>query len=210
MVTNIKAWLQRPPRPAGLRYVTGDGEERELTLSGNGKQWADAENALLELGAVRCDALDKEGKVLRVAVLKKADGGGPSGSEIQDAAERQDRQKAKETASWALVLDAQGRRISEAFQAGADAASRGQDNLVQVVNILTAQWSATMQSLHNVSMNLAKLARQAGAADEGEPDNELGPAIQQMLGLAAMKMMGVPGGSDAPAAPANGTAKKEK
>lgn len=184
MVTNLKSWLRRQPQPARIRYTTAEDEERELELSSKARnRWSDAAEALEHVGAKCIEALDKDGKVLRVT-KRDEDGETTSGA---DAVEKQ---KAKETAALALVLDAQGRRISEAFNAGADAASRGQDNLVQVVNILTAQWSATMQSLHNVSMNLAKLARGAGADDE---DEGMSQQMQQLLGIAAMKMMGMNG-----------------
>jgi hypothetical protein len=210
MVTNLKSWLRRMPQPHGIRYVTPDDEERELQLSSNARnRWKDAADALEEMGAVRVEALDKEGKVLRVAQLRDEDGG-----ELHDATERQDRAKAKELVGLASVLDAQGRRISEAYREGAEAASRGQDNLVQVVNILTAQWTATMQSVHNLSQSLARAIRGQGGGDEEH--DEVGAGIQQLLGMAAMRMMGMgmPGmGGDAPAPDTkkNGAAKpKEK
>jgi len=200
MVTNLKSWLRRQPQPASIRYTTSDDEERTLELSGNARnRWSEAAEALESANAVRIEALSKDGSVLRITKREEEDNG-----EVHDAIERQEKNRAKETASLALVLDAQGRRISEAFNAGADAASRGQDNLVQVVNILTAQWSATMQSLHNVSMNLAKLARGAGVEED---DDGMGQQMQQLLGIAAMKMMGMNGApTDTP--PPNG--KKEK
>ena len=201
MVSSLSRWLKKAPQPTSVRYTTDDDEERVLEITGpSSRRWKETAEALESLKARRVECLDKDGKVLRVTSL-----GDP---EMGDSAERESKATAKENASLALVLDAQGRRISEAYMAGAEAASRGQDNLVQVVNILTTQWSATMQSLHNVSMNLAKLARQAGQADEGEEDT-VGPAIQQMLGIAAMKMMGGMGGGGE--AVANGKPKtKEK
>lgn len=183
MVTNLKSWLRRNPQPHGIRYTTPDDEERELQLSSNARnRWKDAADALEEMGAVRVEAMDKDGKVLRVALLRDEDGG-----ELHDATERQDKAKAKEYGAIASILDAQGRRISEAYAAGADAAARGQDNLVQVVNILTAQWSATMSSLHNVSQSLARAIRQQGGESE-EPDE--GDALQkQLLGMAVMRFL---------------------
>jgi hypothetical protein len=188
MVTNLKSWLRRNPMPTSVRYTTVDGEERILELpTGKARKWQDTAEALDACDAVRIECLNAKGEVLRVTKRDE--------NEVTTEAAAQAKQelnKAKETAALALVLDSQGRRISEAYAAGADAASRGQDNLVQVVNILTTQWSATMQSLHNVSMNLAKLARQAGGA-EGEEDDGMGAQMQQLLGIAAMKMMGMNG-----------------
>jgi len=202
MVSSLSRWLKKAPQPTSIRYTTDEDEERVLAVTGTANnRWRAAADDLESLKARRVECLDKEGSVLRVTLL----GTDP---EMGDAAERQSKAAAKENASLSLVLDAQGRRISEAYMAGAEAASRGQDNLVQVVNILTTQWSATMQSLHNVSMNLAKLARQAGQ-DEGQDEDTMGPAIQQMLGIAAMKMMGNMGGGGEAAA-ANGKTKKEK
>lgn len=201
MVTNLKAWLRRQPQPASIRYTTPDDEERMLELSANARnRWSDAQEALESAGAVRIEALDKEGKVLRITKRDDEDGG-----ELTDSTERDSKAKAKEMASLALVLDAQGRRINEAHEKGAEAASRGQDNLVQVVNILTAQWSATMNALQSASMNIAKLARQAGGAEvEDGEDDAMGQQLQQLLGLAAMKLLGgnMPG---MPGADANGT-----
>lgn len=183
MVSSLSRWLKKAPQPHSVRYTTADDdEERVLEVTGPAsRRWKETAEALESLRAHRVECLDKDGKGLRVTVL--------GDTEMGDSAERESKAAAKEHTALALVLDAQGRRISEAYAAGAEAASRGQDNLVAVVNILTTQWSATMQSLHNVSMNLAKLARQQGQGDDGDEDT-VGPALQQLLGIAAMKAMG--------------------
>lgn len=205
MVTNLKAWLRRQPQPHAIRYTTPDDEERMLELSASAsRRWTEAQEALENAGAVRIECLDKEGKVTRSTKRERDDEG-----ELQDTTERDAKAKAKEMASLALVLDAQGRRINEAHEKGAEAASRGQDNLVQVVNILTAQWSATMNALQSASMNIAKLARQAGGVTEGEEDeDEMGAQMKQLLQLATMKFLG--GGLDSPPKDTNGVPKKGK
>lgn len=208
MVTNLKSWLRRMPQPHGIRYTTPDDEERELQLSSNARnRWKDAADALEEMGATRVEALDKDGKVLRVATLRDEEGG-----ELHDPTERQDKAKAKEMTALASVLDAQGRRISEAYREGAEAASRGQDNLVQVVNILTAQWTATMQSVHNLSQSLARAIRGGEGADEHD---DVGAGLQQLLGMAAMRMMGMgmpgtDGTQPPPSDKKNGAAERKK
>lgn len=187
MVTNLKSWLRRTPQPHSLRYTTSDDEERELQLSSNARnRWKDAADALEEMGAMRVEALDKDGKVLRVGVLREEDDRATA-----DPAAKAEVQKSKDTAALALVLDSQGKRICEAFEKGAEAASRGQDNLVDVVQILTVQWTSTMQAVHTLSMQLAKALRAAGGSEEAGDDLQ-GP-MQQMMGMAMMRMMGMGG-----------------
>ena len=188
MVTNLKSWLRRNPQPHAIRFTTPDEEERELQLSASVKnRWRDAADALEEMNAVRVEALDKDGKVLRVATLREDDG--PSTAESR--AGSVELARSKETAALALVAREVRLAAVEGYQAGADGASRGQDNLVQVVNILTAQWSGTMNALQSLSMQLGKALLAAGGGDGGEEDDGLGGQIQQLLGLAVMRQMGM-------------------
>jgi len=181
-VNSLSRWLKKAPQPRTLRYTTADDEERSLSIGSSPRRWKEAEAALLDVNAVRVEALDEQGNVLRVEVLRPdlagEDGDKPAAVEVA---------RAKETAALALVLDAQGKRITDAFREGADAASRGQDNLVQVVNILTGQWSATMNAVHTLSMQLAKALRANGG---DEDDDGMSTQMQQLIGIAAMKMMG--------------------
>lgn len=182
MTTNLRSWLRRNPQPHSVRYTTSDDEERELQLSTSARnKWKDAAEALEEVGAVRVECIASDGKVLRVTTL--------AGDEDDDtgAAKGDDKRSAREMAGLATVLDAHGKRMNEAFEKGSEAASRGQDNLVDVVQILTHQWTATMAAVHQLSMQLGKVLRAQSGADE-EHDELAGP-LQQVLGMAAMRMM---------------------
>ena len=200
MVNSLSRWLKKTPQPKSVRYTTEDGEERTLAIGSNQRKWKEAESALVDSGAVRVECLAEDGTVLRIETLREVEDDKAPAGEVA---------KARETAALAVVLDAQGKRINEAFLAGADAASRGQENLVNVVNILTAQWSAPMNALQSASMNLAKLARQAGASPGDEDDDGMSQQMQQLMGLAMMKFLGS-SGVEMPGMPQNGAAKKEK
>jgi hypothetical protein len=194
VVNSLSRWLKKAPQPTKVRYVTEDGEERLLVVGTNTRRWKEAEAALEGAGAVRVEALDDKDTVLRIEVLREVEG-----DEKPGAAETA---RAKDTAAMALVLDAHGKRMTEAFREGAEAASRGQDNLVQVVNILTAQWTGTMNALQSLAMQLNKAIRAQGLQD-GEDDDGTGQQMTQLLTMMAAKYLG--GGGEA-----NGTAKKEK
>lgn len=187
MATSLRAWLRRAPQPHSVRYTTEDGEERSLKLSESARnRWKDAADALDSLRAVRVECIAADGQVLRVQDLQ------PEGTEDAgpaDTDEKQRRAVAREHAAMATILDRYADRLNEAFERGAESANMGQANLLDVVQLMTAQWSATMTSLHNVSMNLANAILKAGGGESVESDPN-GAALQQMVGMAVAKMMG--------------------
>lgn len=63
-VSNVRSWLRRSPHPA---RVMADG--REIAIGDNRSKWSDAESTIAELGAQKLEALDSEGRLLRVCIV---------------------------------------------------------------------------------------------------------------------------------------------
>jgi hypothetical protein len=178
----LRAWICKL-KPASLRFKTADDDEWQAqAIVGNPgtTAWKRTAEAVLKAEAVRVQALSRDGAVLDTLVLAE---------EAEEEA-RAVTAPAKEIAALALIAAEVRKAATEGYTAGADAASRGQDNLVQVVNILTTQWSSTMNALHNVSQQLARAIRATGGETEGPEDDLQGP-MQQMMGMAMMRMMGM-------------------
>lgn len=65
-VTNVRSWLRRPPHPAKLM-----ADDREIAIGEGRNKWRDAENAVLDLGATKLEAINAEGALLRVCLLEQ-------------------------------------------------------------------------------------------------------------------------------------------
>ncbi len=65
MVSNVRSWLRRLPRPHALK---ADGQE--IAVGEGRSKWRDAENTIAELGAQKLEAFNAEGALLRICMLE--------------------------------------------------------------------------------------------------------------------------------------------
>lgn len=71
-MTPLRAFLSRAPVPRSVRVVLAEGEPVTIAVGANRKRWADVEGAIAP-DAVRVEALDVHGAVMRAHVLADAD-----------------------------------------------------------------------------------------------------------------------------------------
>jgi hypothetical protein len=70
MITNIRSWLRKPPEAPLVRCQCTDGQTRTLKIDGKAqRRFWDAEQAILEMGAIKLEALDHKGNTLRMCEL---------------------------------------------------------------------------------------------------------------------------------------------
>lgn len=188
---DLRAWLRRAPKPRKLR-IHVDGDERIIDLGAGRCKWAEVENTVLNSGATLVECLDPSGAILRSTVLEEEEP-----EESKD--ELQAKSLARTQASSAAMLDAYGKRMNEAFLAGASAANTSQENLVAIVETLTAHLSLAITNLHNLSTNMATMAQNyADALNSGPGDGE--GKSDKMLGLLTAMLSAKAGLPSAPAA----------
>lgn len=60
----IRSWLKIEPHPDRVRMTNREGDDRVIRIGMSKSKWRDAEQALKD--AVKCEALDSEGSILRV------------------------------------------------------------------------------------------------------------------------------------------------
>jgi hypothetical protein len=175
MITDLRSFLRRAPKPASLRIRTEDGDEKEIKLGPGRFRWHACEETVRSCGAVSVQCLDSAGNVLRAGPLE---GGAEDDDEPRGKTPAEDKASAKTMIAQAAMLDAYGKRLAEAFAAGSDAASQSQDKLVALVESLTAHLTLAITNLHNVSTNYANVLSQQTGQDGGAAN----PLIGQFLG----------------------------
>jgi hypothetical protein len=171
---DVRAFIGRAPRPKRVRYRMPDGEERILEVRKGGKRlWDEMVSTIKTSGAVTLECLSEDGTLIRGKSLDEED------SESFEAAGDATKDLSKAMREQAAMLDAYGRRMNEAFQRGAEAASSSQDKLVELVQVLTQHLTIAITNLHNISTNYAQVLAQAS---EG---GEQGQGTQALMGLVA-------------------------
>jgi hypothetical protein len=200
---NLRAWLRRSPQPELVRIVNENDEEQDIKLSAEAHgRWSACEQAVLASRAVSVQCLDGKGAVIRALVLQGEGGAAGDGDDPLDPEAREERYAKKlvgnERRELAAVLDRYGDRLNEAFERGADAASGSQQQLVDLVTILTTHLASAITSLHNVSRTFAA----AITGDDKEAGGGSDEMLKQVLGMAAARMMSSPA-----APPPNGKGK---
>lgn len=203
--TALRTWLRRNPKPARIRVRMEDGEERYIELpAGQRHRWQTVETSVLTSGAEVVECLDAKGVIIRAQKIEDTEEvrGDHERDRLREDLTKETRSReevvARERRELGIVLDRYGDRLNEAFQRGAEAAGVSQENLVNLVEALTAHLSMAITNLHNVSVNLANIVQsQAGDGEGNATNNEL---LGKVLGLVAAKAMTT--GSE------NGAAKK--
>jgi hypothetical protein len=178
MKPNIVHWLmgneaKGTPVPEGIVVELADGKTQTIALSGAKRnRWKNAADNVKNLGAVKVFCVDAKGNVLRSRSLVDEEG-----DVVEDpddvARKRFDNERRKseialahERVELAHVLDRYGDRLNEAFERGAAAAGTSQENLVSLVQVLTAHLANAITNLHNVSVNLANFVQSSATGEE--------------------------------------------
>ena len=193
-MASLRSWLRQQPQPHKIRIRTGDDEDVDIELSPNARnRWKQAEESVIAAEAKTVHCLDKSGAILRSQQLAVDSEGA---SEPEDPTTKMVRSERRELAA---VLDRYGDRMNQAFDRGAAAASAAQENMIALVETLTAHLSLAITNLHNVSVNLAN-------ALSGEPTE---PQSKGELALAALaaKILSASGGGHAAEEKPNGKRK---
>lgn len=206
-MTSLRAWLRKSPQPHRLRVRNADDEEREIQLSADARhRWKSAEEAILTMRAVAVECLDAAGAVIRAQQLEHdSDDEGESDSMAKREREY-DKRRAAEVRGIADVLDRYGLRMTEAFEAGSNAASQGQAQLTGLVETLAANLSVAITNVHTLGTNFFNtlqgvLDQHAGGEESGGNKELLASVLQLATAHAAGKA------ASRPAPPSNGKGK---
>jgi hypothetical protein len=189
---SLRSWLRRNPQPAEIRVINEDDEEKVIKLSSDARnRWKGAEEAIYSARARSVQCLDADGAILRaMPITTDAEGNEVDDSEV--LAKRYEKELKGERRELGLVLDRYGDRLNEAFERGAAAANVSQDNLVQLVQILTQNLSMAITNIHNLSLQYGQLLQQNdGDGGSSSRNDEL---IRTVLGGAVQRAMGGMGG----------------
>jgi hypothetical protein len=199
---SLRSWLRRQPQPSEVRIVNEDDEEKVIKLSSDARnRWKGAEEAIYSARARTVQCIDAEGAIIRAMKLETD----AEGNELDDAdvmAKRYEKELKGERRELALVIDRYGDRLNEAFERGAQAANVSQDNLVQLVTILTNQLGLAITNVHNLSLQYAQVLQNQGD-DGGGRSDEL---LRTVIGGAVSRAMGGRGANGQ----TNGKTRKEK
>lgn len=183
-MSELTRWLARQPHPASVRVERADGEERTVRVGVARSKWRDAESAIGN-DAVRAEALDENGAVLRVWEAANAE-------EIRGKKEV----TAEQAQQQALV------RFAELLSESCD---RAVQRHTEFVNVAFTQLGALVQLYAQRNAMLEKAwhkllieSAEAQAAAAGQPD----PSDAIIGGIVQMGMSSLQ-----PAPAANGKAK---
>jgi hypothetical protein len=209
---DLRSWLRRLPKPEKLRIRTRDDEERIIPLDVTTKtKWAEVENTIRAAGAKSLEALDKAGHIIRAMSLSEEEAAAGSSDE---ARERYDEKvRTGDRREMAQIFDAQGLRVERAYHAGAEAAGKSADKLLELVAMMVEERQALSQhlmlaitNLHTVSTNLANFVA-AASSGEGEGGGDTNNGLMQLI-ASMISQRGLPAAPPPAPAPPNGGAKK--
>ena len=191
--SRLRQFLRAAPQPAKVRARKGD-DEQDIALADQVRhRWRIAEEACLSWGADSVEALDAKGAILRTFTIHDED-------DARAPDTRQADSRASEMKGMAAMLDRYGDKMCEAFNQGAEAAGRSQDNLVGLVEVLTVHLSHAITNLHNVSVNLANVISGKDVDEGTVPQSQA--ALQGLMMQVAARAF--PQGGTPAAAPPNG------
>lgn len=193
---NLQRFLQNAPRPKRLRIKKGDEEWQFVEVTGGTNIWKRLATTVTNSEASVVECLDGSGNLLRSHKLTEEE------KDLEDdfdtPANAADKTMSKALQAQAVMLDAYGRRLNEAFQRGAEAASTSQEKLVALVENLTGHLTVAITNLHNLSTNYAN-----ALASSTEGENPNAALLQGVLGLA------LGGGQARPVSPPDPNGKKK-
>jgi hypothetical protein len=199
---DLRTWLRRSPKPFKLAIKTADGESKEILLGKGRTRWHATEETVRTSGAISIQCLAEDGTILRAQRLSDEDIEADPEEARETSALGIDKTSSKAFQAQAMMLDRYGMRLTEAFAAGAAAASSSQDKLVELVENLTGHLTLAITNLHTLSANYANQLQAMGSGS-GESEN---PNTALMMNMVAGLL--AKGGAAAPApAAANGKSK---
>lgn len=201
---NLRRWLGQKPVPAKLRLHKENGETQVMPVgtSTRGKRhWQKLEETLEAIGPVKIEALTETDELLRAIDIEPDEDG--DGGEAK--ARYEDRLLTKDRREQAAMLDAYGKRLADAFDAGSRAASVSQDHLVGLVETLTENLSVAIVNVHNLSVNVSNIMQEnartvaelqaAITASSGESGGGTSSeALKLVMGLLSARGVPMPAG----------------
>jgi hypothetical protein len=179
---DLRSWLRRNPKPKKLRLHLPDGDERVVELGNKQQRWAEVESTVRVSRASAVECLGDQDAILRSVELSEDDG--EPASEDDAKSKSDEKLLNRDRREIAQILDAQGRRITEAYAAGADAAARSSDKLLELVETLTHHFALSITNIHNMSTNFVNLLQQVAKPAEGEGEDRNGPLLAKVLSMA--------------------------
>ena len=194
----LPRWLRKNPSAVKVRATLEDGSERIVNVGDpkDARRWSKCADTLVALRAVKVEALDKSGEVVRVVNMEDDD----------QAEEREYKRKsAREAAESERVQIA--RLLSEAAD---KAAARHADAYEKAFNMCAGMTKSVVDS-HTKQTNLINALLRRLAAAEGA-GNEPGAQVPGILGailmgqnpMAAMAAQAQAAGVRGPGRPASG------
>lgn len=183
-MTTLRTWLKQAPPPVKVRAWDAEGGERIVRINDAKSRWRDAELSLV--GSVKCEAVDRDGEILRTWVDPEHESAS-IGKSVAGAPK-------SELAELARIITESNDRAAER---NGDAWRTGFEQLVALVKVLSERVQAYERAWHRLIMQNAKSVD--GSETEAAPTlgvNEqlilaLAPAIAPQL-LAAMGLGGTP------------------
>jgi len=192
---SIRAWLRRSPQPASLLIETEEGDEKRIRISDDARnRWKSAVESVHAAGAVKVQALDEEGTILRAIRLESEEAQEDPHEAMQRQADEYEKRLSKERRDNAMMLDRYGDRLNEAFERGSQSAGQGLEELKDCVRILTENFVTAITNIHNLAVNLANTtiaaAEAAAAAHSDENPND--GMVSQVIAAGVTKALGMP------------------
>lgn len=170
MPTPLRHFLSRAPAPSSLRAMRGDGSAVAIAIQATRRRWSDAEAAIPD-DATRVEALDSEGRVLRVHALD---------ADVDDGRGASPSSGSSSSVGVPVTPMELARIVLEATDAGAKrhaaAYEATQAELVALVRVIADQHHAAQRRLAALESAWHKAITRPAAA---EPDEESG--VEAML-----------------------------
>lgn len=160
----LRTWMHRNPQPASLRVERADGDDRIVKIGVARSKWRDAESACGG-DAIRIEALDRDGNVLRVWEPEVEEESAPLAKQAKVASEH------------AMLVE-----FARLLADSCDRATQRQSEMVQaafgMMTSLLNTMGARNQALEKAWHHLVMSQQPEGADDPSTP------IMQTMLALA--------------------------
>jgi hypothetical protein len=198
-MVSLRSWLKQAPQPASLRIRDDQDDTRAIELHPNQRnRWRFAEDAILAARARVVEALNEKGAILRTYELEHEDG--DDTSETKDTAAKLSSKVRGETyREIAGVIDRYGERMVQSFREGAGSQRELVEQMLTLVETLSANLSAALVNFHNVTVALGEQIKENAQANgeegSGGGNREL---LAKVLGSALANGMSGGGGGASP------------
>jgi hypothetical protein len=192
-------WLRKTPQPHHLEVVDSDGEAHRIELTPGRSCWLTAEETIQTMtDAASVRAYNSDHKLLRAISIAREDDDSDPKTPKAGAGANTISVNGRELAA---IIEAQGRAVREAYQAGSEANAAANEALVGIVDTLSARFADALNNINSLAVSAAE-QRIALATPPGDPADSM---VQDLMKLAMLKA-GAPPVVTAPSS--NGTQKK--